>query len=277
MRCCYVIPYLEASESLKATISTLLRSDDNIVVVAVHDMPKRPKNPLRPTGERNRALSDRLHVLHDGLHKGYTRSINVGAKLAIERFAPDLLCLLNDDVLLPNNKIPALGRLPDDAGLVGIVSNRAGYQSLQYCFDGAGDFLYPEYGLEAAIEKHRHLVERIGAKYLPVPLVHGFGFYVRSGVFVELGLLDEECFPTGYGSDFDLSLRAEAAGHRNYVWTGDFVWHIGSATSGREQRRIKAIGADFMLKRKHGSTYVDAQFKTRMRMDRHTRNYLELA
>lgn len=277
MRCCYVIPYLEASESLKATIATLLRSDDDIVVVAVHDTPKRRNSAPHPAGERNRALSDRLHVLHDGLHKGYTRSINAGAKLAIERFAPDLLCLLNDDVLLHNNKIPALGPLPNDAGLIGIVSNRAGYQSLQYCFDGAGDFLYPDHGFEVAIEQHRHLVERIGAKYLPVPLVHGFGFYIRSEVFLELGLLDEESFPTGYGSDFDLSLRAEAAKYRNYVWTGDFVWHIGSLSTGREQRRIKAIGADFILKRKHGSAYVDAQFKTRVRMNRHTHNYLELA
>lgn len=277
MRCCYVIPYLEVSESLKATIGQILCVEGSSVV-AVKDTPRhQPPADDEVPGQLKHAVSGNLHLLSDGVAKGYTRAVNIGATWAVKHCAPDLLCIINDDVLMVGGRIPRLGRMPEDAALVGVISNRAGYQSLQYAFDENGDFLYPELEIKEAATEHSRLVERIGARYLHVPLVHGFGFYIRPRVLESLGWLDESGFPLGYGSDFDLSMRAEAAGYRNYVWTGDFVWHIGSATAGRDQRHIRAVTADFTLKQRHGQAYAEAKFKTRVRMHKHTGNYLELA
>lgn len=275
MNCCYVIPYVDASESLKTTISQILAVEGNSVV-AIRDTPRGA--PAEPdAGQLKHAVNGGLHLLSDGLTKGYTRAVNMGARWAIKHCAPELLCLLNDDVIFPDGVIPRPHRLPTDAALIGPISNRAGYQSLQYGFDENGDFVYPDHDIEAATAAHRDLVARVGKRYLHVPLVHGFGFYVLPYVLESLGWLDEQRFPLGYGSDFDLSLRAEEAGYRNYVWTGDFVWHIGSRTAGAEQRHIRAVTADFALKLRHGEQYTNAKFKTRVRMNNHTSNFLELA
>ncbi len=277
MKCCYVIPYLEVSESLKSTIGHIL-AVEGTTVVAVKDVARGtdPADDDDP-GQLKHAISGGLHLLSDGLAKGYTRSVNLGATWAVRHCDPELLCIINDDVLMVGGKIPNLRKMPADAALVGVLSNRAGYQSLQYAFDETGDFVYPERDLASAASEHEALLGRVGAKYVHVPLVHGFGFYIRPQVLESLGWLDQRHFPLGYGSDFDLSIRAEAAGYRNYVWTGDFVWHIGSASAGRDQRHIRAITADFALKQIHGNAYAEAKFKTRVRMNRHTGNYLELA
>lgn len=277
MRCCYVIPYVDVSDSLTTTIGHIL-SVEGTSVVAVKDR-ARGTDPVKgeTPGQLKHAVSGGLHLLADGVAKGYTRSVNLGAAWAVKHCQPELLCIINDDVLMIGGKIPNLRKFPADAALVGVISNRAGYQSLRYGFDDTGDFLYPEIDLAGAAASHAELVGRVGAKYIHVPLVHGFGFYIRPQVLGALDWLDDSRFPLGYGSDFDLSMRAEAAGYRNYVWTGDFVWHIGSASAGREQRHIRALTADFALKHKHGNAYADAKFKTRVRMNKHTGNYLELA
>jgi GT2 family glycosyltransferase len=275
MNCCYVIPYVEATDALKTTISQILAVDGNSVV-AVKDTP-RGAEPEPEAGQLKHAVTGNLHLLSDGVAKGYTRSVNLGARWAVKHCAPDMLCLLNDDVIFAGGRIPELSRTPADAGLVGVISNRAGYQSLQYGFDENGDFVYPDHDIDGAAEFHRNLVDRVGARFLHVPLVHGFGFYIRPYVLETLGWLDEQRFPLGYGSDFDLSLRAQDAGYRNYVWTGDFVWHIGARTAGAEQRHIRAVTADFALKLRHGEQYTNAKFKTRVRMNNHTGNFLELA
>ncbi len=275
MNCCYVIPYVEATDGLKASISQILAVEGNSVV-AVKDT-ARGAEPDAEAGQLKHAVSGNLHLLSDGVAKGYTRSVNLGARWAVKHCAPEMLCLLNDDVVFAGGDIPRPLRVPADAGLVGIISNRAGYQSLQYGFDENGDFVYPDQDMEGAVRFHREMLERVGARYLHVPLIHGFGFYIRPNVLEALGWLDEQRFPLGYGSDFDLSLRAQDAGHRNYVWTGDFVWHVGASTAGAEQRHIRAVTADFALKLRHGELYTNAKFKTRVRMNKHTGNFLELA
>ena len=284
MKCCYVIPYVTASQALKATIAHLLGSPDNSVVV-IKDQP-RPKasDKAQPTPQPvieppapSHARNGQLHLIADGTHKGYTRAVNFGIAYGLETFAPELFCILNDDVLFMGEATPDHRHLPEDAGLVGVLSNRAGYQSLQHSFDEAGDFLYPESEPPAAVAQYGSLVGRLGEKYLPVPLVHGFCFYVRPDVLAAVGGLDEAGFPGGYGSDFDLSLRVQNAGYRNLVWSGTLVWHYGSRSFGAGQRRIRTIGADFVLKQRYGAAYVDAQFKTRNRMIAHTGNLIQFA
>jgi GT2 family glycosyltransferase len=276
MKCCFVIPYVNISESLKATIADILENDDN-TVVAVRDTPRPEAGTDAAAAQLKHAAAGNLHLISDGLAKGYTRAINMGVEWAISHCTPELLCLLNDDVLMIDGRVPVPRKIPADAGLVGLVSNRAGYQSLRYGFDENGDFLYPEVDIAQANGTYGDLVERVGRRFLHVPLVHGFGFYIRPETFRALGGLDETGFPLGYGSDFDLSLRAEAAGLRNYVWTGGFVWHIGASTAGREQRHVRSVAADFVLKNKYGETYKAAKFKTRVRMNNHTGNFLEFA
>lgn len=273
MNCTYVVPYLTASDSLKAVIAHVLKAPDTRVI-AVKDERKGAR-PAEPAAEKV-ARQGRLHLLADGLHKGYTRAVNAGLAHARTLGDTEFYCILNDDVAFAGEMPPELTGLPEDAGLVGVLSNRAGYQSLVYAFDEAGDFMYPDLSVTDLAARYGSAREKLGERYMPVPLVHGFCFFVRGDVLGRIGDLDAEAFPTGYGSDFDLSLRAEAAGYRNLVWSGSYVWHEGSRTAGRDTRRIKAIGANYILTQRYGTAYADARFKTRNRMRIHLGNLMEL-
>ena len=272
MRCTYIIPYVAASDSLKAVIAHVLK-DPEARVVAVKD--ERAKAAAGDAGSEQVARQGRLQLIADGLHKGYSRAVNQGIAQARATGAPELLCIVNDDVGFAGTMPPELDRLPENAGLVGVLSNRAGYQSLMYSFDETGDFLYPDLP-EADLEtRFLGALERLGPRYMPVPLVHGFCFFVKPDVLERIGGIDEEAFPSGYGSDFDLSMRAEAAGYQNFVWSGTCVWHQGARSAGRDQRRIRSIGADFVLKKRYGAAYADARFKTRNRMRIHLGNLVD--
>lgn len=272
MNCTYIIPYLTASDSLKAVIAHVLK-DPDAQVVAVKD--ERANAPREEAGSEKVARQGRLHLIADGLHKGYSRAVNLGVEQARAMGMPELLCIVNDDVGFAGETPPELGQLPDDAGLVGVLSNRAGYQSLMYSFDETGDFLYPDLPAADLETRFRGTLERLGPRYMPVPLVHGFCFFVKPEVLERIGGIDEAAFPSGYGSDFDLSMRATAAGYQNYVWSGAYVWHQGSRSAGREQRRIRSIGADFVLRKRYGAAYADARFKTRNRMRIHLANLVD--
>lgn len=274
MNCTYIIPYLMASDSLKAVIAHVLK-DPAARVVAVKD--ERADVAVGEPGPQKVARQGRLELLADGLHKGYSRAVNLGIAHARATAEPHLLCIVNDDVGFAGDTPPELGPLPEDAGLVGVLSNRAGYQSLMYSFDETGDFLYPDLPAADLETRFRGALERLGPRYMPVPLVHGFCFFIRPAVLDRIGGIDEAAFPSGYGSDFDLSLRAEAAGYRNLVWSGTYVWHQGSRSAGRDQRRIRNIGADFVLKKRYGAAYADARFRTRNRLRIHLGNLVDFS
>ena len=274
MRCTYVIPYLTASESLKAAIAHVLK-DPEARVVAVKD--ERAKAGSNGPGGEQVARQGRLLLVADGQHKGYSRAVNLGIEQARETGAPELLCIVNDDVGFAGAMPPELDGLPENAGLIGVLSNRAGYQSLMYSFDENGDFLYPDLPPADLETRFRGTFEKLGPRYMPVPLVHGFCFFIRPEVLDKIGGIDEGAFPSGYGSDFDLSMRAQAAGYQNYVWSGACVWHEGSRSAGRDQRRIRSIGADFVLRKRYGAAYADARFKTRNRMRIHLGNLVDFS
>lgn len=274
MRCTYIIPYLAASDSLKAVIAHVLK-DPEARVVAVKD--ERAHTESGASGSERVAQQGRLLLIADGQHKGYSRAVNLGIAQARETGAPELFCIVNDDVGFAGSTPPELSGLPDDAGLIGVLSNRAGYQSLMYSFDESGDFLYPDLAPADLETRFQGAFERLGPRYMPVPLVHGFCFFIRPDVLEQIGGIDEGAFPSGYGSDFDLSMRAGAAGYQNYVWSGTCVWHQGARSAGRDQRRIRSIGADFVLKKRYGAAYADARFKTRNRMRIHLGNLVDFS
>jgi GT2 family glycosyltransferase len=272
VKCTYIIPYLAASDSLKAAIAHVLK-DPEAQVVAVKD--ERADAAKSEADKGQVAQQGRLHLIADGLHKGYSRAVNLGIAHARATGAPQVLCIVNDDVGFAGEAPPQLGGLPDNAGLIGVLSNRAGYQSLMYSFDETGDFLYPDLPAADLEIRFEGALKRLGPRYMPVPLVHGFCFFVRPEVLDRIGDIDEGAFPNGYGSDFDLSMRAGAASYQNYVWSGACVWHQGARSAGRDQRRIRSIGADFVLKKRYGAAYADARFKTRNRMRIHLGNLVD--
>ncbi len=276
----FVIPFVRQTTSLVAMIDALSASPDAHLVL-IHD-PVEAKPGRETAGEARRYdegpivnFNDRLTVINNTANAGYTRSVNRAAAWALANVDCSLLWLVNDDVAFVRG-LPSPPDLPARTGLVGILSNRAGYQSLAYSVDDMGDYLYPERDAPSATAEFEALLVRAKPRLVPVPLVHGFCFGVTRRCAEAIGLLDDTTFALGYGSDYDMSLRAQRAGYTNFVHTGSFAWHAGAASAGRVKRRIHAIRANVDLRRIYGEEYKRAKFVTRTRLNRRLTNFTAL-
>ena len=164
-------------------------------------------------------------ILHEK-NLGFAATCNHGANSAQGEY---LFFLNNDLVLLPRWLAPMLAmfdRFPD-VGLVGNVQLNASTHAV----DHAGIFFNhkgkPEH--DRARPLHRRLTG-----YRQVSALTGACFAIRAATWRQLGGFDEG-FRNG-GEDVDLCLRAETAGHPNYIALRSVVRHHVSQSSGRKLR-----------------------------------------
>jgi GT2 family glycosyltransferase len=272
----YIIPFVRRTLTL-AGARTHLRAAENAHVVLMHDPPTAAGTPKAPAHDIVVTNKDKhVTLLTNSVSSGYVRSVNRAARWVLENIDCGFVWVVNDDVAFVRG-VPRATDLPDNAGLMGVLSNRAGYQSISYSFDDIGDYLYPKRDVHAEAGQYDTLLARTGRRLIPVPLVHGFCFGIGRKCLETIGLLDELAFGHGYGSDYDLSLRATNAGFTNFVHAGAFVWHAGATTAGRVKRRVQSIRADVELRRIYGEDYKRAKFVTRERLNRHLNNFVALA
>jgi GT2 family glycosyltransferase len=276
----FIIPFVNQTLSLLAAVAQL-RCAPNTRVVLVQDHAGDGSRGQQDLDDDEvltpRRANDPVTLLRNSEHLGYVGSVNRAARWILETNAEcDFVWVVNDDVAFVRG-LPESGDVPRDAGLIGVLSNRAGYQSIAYSLDESGDYLYPNRDVGTLVAQYDALLARAGPRLMPVPLVHGFCFGIGRACLEQTGLLDDEHFDLGYGSDYDLSLRATRAGFVNFVHAGAFVWHIGAASAGRVKRRVLATRADYELCRRYGDDYKRAKFVTRERLNRHMANFTHLS
>jgi GT2 family glycosyltransferase len=272
----YIVPYLKRSPSLDAIVERIGARGD-LCLILVEDVPEAaaPSSPVAQL-QSVETESDRFVHLRNRRPLGYTRSVNAAIGWALANRTFDAFWIVNDDVQFVRG-IPEIVEPPDHAGMVGVLSDRAGYQSIAYSLDESGDYLYPDIPPGLSAERYDAGIAQADPRYVPVPLVHGFCFWVSRESLARIGPLDERGFAFGYGSDYDFSLRALAAGLTNYVYTGAYVAHRGASTAGRATRRIRTIRADFQLRKAYGEQYQRAKFVTRRELNKQLANYTSLA
>jgi GT2 family glycosyltransferase len=184
-------------------------------------------------------------------NRGYTRSADSG----IRQSRAELVVLLNSDTIVHPHwleRMIACLRSDPAIAFVGPLSNAATYQSVPELRDAQGRWAVnalPEgmdsRGLAAA-------VEGLAAPHYPrVPLLNGFCTLMRREVFLAIGGLDGTAFPTGYGEENDLCLRARKAGHELAVADDVYVWHAKSASFGGARRAELQKQGDKALREKH--------------------------
>jgi GT2 family glycosyltransferase len=271
----YIVPFLHRSETLDTIVSQIGERED-LRLILIEDV----AGDARASDHDAAAVvveheTRRRVLLRNVLPRGYTRSVNAAIAWALEKTAEEMFWIVNDDVRFVRG-IPEVARLPKDAGLIGVLSDRAGYQSVAYSLDDSGDYLYPDVAPEVAAERYDRDLERVGARFIPAPLVHGFCFCASRRCLSSIGPLDDRGYGYGYGSDYDLSMRARGACFTNYVYTGAYVEHLGATSAGRIARRIRAIRADHELRKTYGDQYQRAKFQTRQRLTQHLANFTPL-
>ncbi|MBS7792775.1 glycosyltransferase family 2 protein [Roseococcus sp. SDR] len=208
---------------------------------------------------RAEAAADPRFILHRrDINRGYTKSINEGVLLT----GADWVVVLNSDTLVSKgwlDRLHAAAQARPGTGMVGPLSNAATWQSIPAAKrpDGA-------WSTNALIEP-RHL-ERLQAildevserAYPEFPVLNGFCTLIARAVFDRVGLYDEDAFPTGYGEETDLCLRARQAGFRLTLADDCFVFHHKSVTFGQVERTRLSRQGGLEMTNKHSGVIVPA-------------------
>lgn len=189
--------------------------------------------------------------------RGYTRAANQG--LIASR--ADYAVLLNSDTeVTPGwlDRVIECGETDSAIGIVGPLSNAAGWQSVPELTSSNGDWAVNELPPGVSLETYAENIASVSQKRFPrVNFINGFCFAMKRAVIDKIGMLDEERFPRGYGEEDDYCLRARAAGITCAVADHAFVFHAKSGSFGHLRRRELARAGYAALQAKHGAETID--------------------
>ena len=188
---------------------------------------------------------------------GYTRAANVGLRAT----TGDYVVLLNSDTIVPRLWLESLldcMTSDDRIGIVGPLSNAATWQSVPDFVDNRGRWevnkLPPGYNVDEFSEFVFGVSER---RFPRVPFLNGFCLMLRRDVIGQVGYLDEDSFPQGYGEENDLCLRTLDAGFDLAVADHCFVYHAKSKSFGASARDELAREGRHALYEKFGKERIE--------------------
>lgn len=158
---------------------------------------------------------------------GFTRSVGCGLKASIAPYA----VLLNSDTVVTPGWMSNLWRaLASDVGhaLAGPLSNNGYFQTI---FSDTTIVPKPEIAAARVLSNSHRLRPQI-------PLLSGFCMMVLRAAYDQVGGLDEDRFPRGYGEVQDLALRLRDAGYSSCLADDVYVHHSGGQSIGADRKQI---------------------------------------
>lgn len=197
------------------------------------------------------AAHERVVLINHETNQGYTRSANDVLRASVNPYT----ILLNSDTIMPPGtvlRLVACGEKFPQLGILGPLSNAAGWQSVPQLHAPGGGFLVNKIPPGLTIADMARLCAQASTGVVPfVPLVNGFCFTVKRSVIDSIGYLDEQAFPIGYGEEDDYCLRAGNAGFICGIATDAYVYHVKSVTFTSERRKTLAKEGGVALRAKH--------------------------
>ena len=218
-----------------------------------------------PTTDRLREIHERhdlVTLIETDGPLGYTCAANRGLRAST---AANVV-LLNSDTIVPRLWLEEMLECMASSSTIGIVgplSNAASWQSVPERTgpDGrwAVNHLPPGYSVDEYAELLRLSSKRLFPK---VDFVNGFCFMIKRSVIEQIGFLDEQTFPKGYGEENDYCIRAQDAGFEMAIADHCFVYHAKSRSFGDATRdQLAQVGGE-ALERKHGKARIDSSSNT---------------
>jgi O-antigen biosynthesis protein len=258
-----VVPVHGAFDIVEACLRAVIRTRralDRIVVVddGCSDTARLRRVVDSVTGHR-------AVIVRHNHRKGFSAAANTGVEAARSLGAASVL-ILNSDTIPMDGAIDRLESAlyaSPHVGAVGPLSNAAGRQSVP----SKSRTIYDRISLRATSNslspaEFGRLVAQLASKPLDyvdavdVTVVHGFAILLRLDAFDDVAGFDAYRFSSGHGAEVDLSLRLSARGWVLRVVTGSFIWHAGSASTGRAQRWVGVIRGRLQLNRRYGAGVV---------------------
>lgn len=222
-----VVPIYNAPEDVEVCISRLKEFTDSAVnVILIDDCSTDPR------------ISDILSevdgvppftVLRNEENLGFTRTVNRGL-----REAGDCdVVILNSDARVTPRWLP---------GMLAAARSMPRVATVTPMSDRAGAFSAPNIGnendLPPGIDEDvyaRAFRRRQFGTYPVVPTGNGFCMLMTRAAIREIGFLDEESFPRGYGEENDFCMRAVRAGWHNIIDDRTYVFHERTKSFGESK------------------------------------------
>lgn len=251
-----ILPVYNALEDVKACIASLYNNETlpfNLIIIddcSEEDTKSWLESAQKEYGFKLSRNTENLR---------FTKTVNKG----FSQSEGDFVVLLNSDTIVTAywlEKILCCFESDKKVGIVGPLSNAASWQTVPVREDKVnGGWLVNEIPEGYSIELMGQLIETISQRQYPdVPSVNGFCYVIKRDVINEIGTLDEEYFPTGYGEEDDFSIRARKAGYAIRVADDTYVFHAKSKSYTKEVRKVLTVGGRKSLDKKHGKEEIES-------------------
>ncbi|APH71819.1 glycosyltransferase [Aquibium oceanicum] len=229
-----VVPIYNAPEETEDCIESVLKHTPvSVRFILIDDASPDPK--VREVLARYADISN-VTVARNEANLGFTRTVNRGIEIA---GAADVIFLNSDTKVTPgwfsNLRLAAYSE--DRVATATPFSNNAGAFSAPEI--GKQNPLPPAFVLDECAR----LVTRVSGRFYPkIPTGNGFCMYVRRDAIEEVGPLDAEAFPRGYGEENDFCMRAGRAGWDHVIDDATLIYHVRSASFGDEKTPLMKAG-----------------------------------
>ncbi|MDD2857085.1 MAG: glycosyltransferase [Candidatus Nanopelagicales bacterium] len=246
-----VIPFLGNLALTKNCVDAVMANSLNLPQVILVD----DGTPNGPGGHLLGGMRERVEILRFGSNRGYTAAVNAGVRAAR---TPKVVILNNDTRVLPGWDVPVLRALDsDEVFAAGPLSNAASYQSVPEIRSENGWAVNTLPARVRPADLAQSLRAEFGQSTFDLPILNGFCYGIKRELFDKLGGLDEVSFPRGYGEEVDIMLRSVAAGYRNVVTPGSFVYHFKSKTFAGERQELTQASNE-VLRQRWGQVLPDS-------------------
>ncbi|MDO6460994.1 glycosyltransferase [Granulosicoccaceae sp. 1_MG-2023] len=229
-----IVPVYNAYEDTKLCLERLNKyTKDDVSILLINDASTDTRIPALLS---EYAKKQNFTAVTNEQNLGFTKTVNRGLELAK---GSDVV-FLNSDARVTPRWLEGLQAAAYSAPNVGTVTPLS---------DRAGAFSAPEIGnanqLPADIseEVFAVAVRRMSLRLYPsVPTGNGFCLYIKAECLREVGQLDEEAFPKGYGEENDFCMRAKLRGWKNVVDDATYVFHERSKSFGSSKTELMKQG-----------------------------------
>ncbi len=212
-----IVPIYNAVDDVKVCIERLIKYTDNKVdIILINDAS--PDKKVNVILEEAKDVKN-IRIFHNEKNLGFTKTVNRGIKLAKD-----------NDVILLNSDARVTPRWIE--GMRYALSLDEKIATVTPMSDRAGAFSAPKIGNENALprgleeEKYAVLFRRNALGLYPtVPTGNGFCMYIRRSCIDEIGILDANAFPRGYGEENDFCMRARKHGWKNIIDDKTYIFH----------------------------------------------------
>ncbi|MCP4179654.1 MAG: glycosyltransferase [bacterium] len=189
---------------------------------------------------------------------GYTKSANIGMKLSTS----EMIILLNSDTVVTEKWIEKMRETlfkDDSYGIVGPISNAAGYQSIPSNISSKTQTVINDLPEGYSIDDMNDFCES-QSEFYPYPrvgLIHGFCLGFKKDLIDKIGYFDEENFPIGYGDENDFCIRAFKKGYFGVIAIDTYIYHKKSKSFSCDDIRNELMNSGAgALKRKYGKQII---------------------